>query len=94
MKCLRWMAALTLLVSVRLSAETSPQALFQALRNGEWAKVKTAVEDGAGINVADERGDTLLMETAVFGTATNLEFLLARGANVNAANQAKHTALM
>jgi ankyrin repeat protein len=39
-------------------------------------------------------GNTLLMQAAVYATAADLEFLLAHGAEVNAANKASHTALM
>jgi ankyrin repeat protein len=34
------------------------------------------------------------MQAAVYGTRADLEFLLAHGADVNAANKAGHTALM
>ena len=37
---------------------------------------------------------TLLMQAAVYATPVDLGFLLAHGADVNAANKADHTALM
>jgi len=40
------------------------------------------------VDVPDEYGNTLLMHTAVFGKTADVEFLLAHGAKVNAANQA------
>ena len=46
------------------------------------------------VNSRDADGNTLLMQTALYGTAADLDFLLAHGADVNAANQAGHTALM
>jgi hypothetical protein len=42
----------------------------------------------------DADGNTFLMQAAIYATTADLEFLLARGADVNAANKAGHTALM
>lgn len=80
---------------VRISAVApKTQFLFEALRNGEASKVRTAIQEGADVNSRDPDGNTLLMNAAVYATTADLEFLLAHGAEVNAANKAGHTALM
>ena len=77
-----------------MAADSKPDPLFDALRQGAMVKVKSAVNSGADVNVRDQYGNTLLMHAAVYGTAGDLNFLLAHDADVNAANQAGHTALM
>jgi ankyrin repeat protein len=76
-----------------LYGETS-QSLFEALRQGDIAKVREAVNNGADVNSRDTYGNTLLMQTAVFAREADLAFLLAHGADVNAANNQGHTAIM
>src|SRR5689334_2323958 len=68
--------------------------LFQALRHGDRAKLRSAIATGTDVNSRDADGNTLLIQAAVYATAADLEFLLTRGADVNAANKAGHTALM
>jgi ankyrin repeat protein len=75
-------------------ADSPAQPLFDALRQGEIARVRAAIGKGADINSRDQYGNTLLMQAAVYATRADLEFLLACGADVNAANKAGHTALM
>jgi uncharacterized protein len=70
------------------------QSLFEALRQGDVAKVKAAIDNGGDVNSRDADGNTLLMHAAVYATAADLEFLLSHGVEVNAANKAGHTALM
>jgi ankyrin repeat protein len=70
------------------------QSLFEALRQGEASTLRNAIEEGTDANVRDAEGNTLLMYAAVYAKPTDLEFLLAHGADVNAANKAGHTALM
>jgi ankyrin repeat protein len=57
-------------------------------------KVRTAVNEGVDVNSRDADGNTLLMQTALYAPRADIEFLLAHGAEVNAANKAGHTALM
>src|SRR2546423_664147 len=73
-----------------LYGETS-QSLFEALRQGDIAKVREAVNNGADVNSRDTYGNTLLMQTAVYAREADLGFLLAHGADVNAANNLGHT---
>jgi ankyrin repeat protein len=68
--------------------------MFEALRRGEISAIKAAVKQGVDANSRDKDGNTLLMQTAIYGTAVDLDFLLAHGADANATNKAGHTALM
>jgi ankyrin repeat protein len=68
--------------------------LFEALRNGDTARLRTAITSGTDVNIRDADGNTLLIQAATYATAADLDFLLAHRADVNAANQAGHTALM
>ncbi|MGH7973504.1 MAG: ankyrin repeat domain-containing protein, partial [Limisphaerales bacterium] len=77
-----------------LHAGSTTQPLFDALRQGDAAKVRAAVISGVDVNSRDGDGNTLLMEAAVYGSTADLDFLLAHGANVNVANEAGHTAVM
>src|SRR5713101_3256039 len=77
-----------------VSAGSTERELFDAVRAGDMAKVRAAIESGADLESPDEYGNTLLMHTAAFGKIADLEFLLAHGADVNAANKAGHTPLM
>ena len=85
---------LAALGSAALFAGSTERKLPDAVRAGDMATVRTAIETGADVESPDEHGNTLLMHTAVFGKIADLEFLLAHGAAVNAANPAGHTPLM
>ncbi|HEY3453112.1 MAG TPA: ankyrin repeat domain-containing protein [Bryobacteraceae bacterium] len=80
--------------STVLFASSGVDSLVEALRKGNDAEVRTAVDRGIDINSADERGNTLLMQAAVYSNRSLMEFLLTHGANPRAANDAGHTALM
>ena len=77
-----------------LFAGSTTQSLFDALRQGDAAKVRAAVISGVDVNSQDRDGNTLLMQAAVYGTVADLDFLLAHGANVNVGNEAGHTPVM
>ncbi len=69
--------------------------LFVAASNsGDIAVVKTAIEEGADVNNADEEGWTVLMRAAGEGHAAIVEILLDNGANIDATNKYNQTALM
>jgi ankyrin repeat protein len=65
-----------------------PSSFFEALRQGDTAKLRTAIRAGADVNSRDTDGNTLLMQAAVYATAADLEFLLVHGADANARNKA------
>jgi ankyrin repeat protein len=80
-----------------MSGQASAQeqsSLFELLRQGDPAQLRTAIRAGADVNSRAADGTTLLMQAAVYATAADLEFLLAHGADANARNNAGHTALM
>jgi ankyrin repeat protein len=84
---------------LQVRGQTSPapkqnQTLFEALRQGEAGRLRAVIHNGEDAKSRDADGNTLLMQAAVYATAADLEFLMAHGADVNAANKAGHTALM
>jgi ankyrin repeat protein len=76
--------------------ETTPaiDKLFQAIRGGDSAEIKTLLKAGVPVNARDARGNTPLMAAALNADADVLELLLNSGADVNATNQAGANALM
>jgi ankyrin repeat protein len=86
--------ALGSFVNLAMCQAPDARSLFDALGRGDASSVRAVVEKGPDINIRDADGNTLLLQAAVYTTVADLEFLLARGADVNAANHAGHTALM
>ena len=82
------------LANLAFCQPSNTQVLFETLRRGEISAIKKAVNQGVDINIRDTDGNTLLMQAATYGTAEDLDFLLADGADAKAANKAGHTALM
>ncbi len=69
-----------------------PGVLTQAVSDGDAAKVRELVRQGADVNAADKDGETPLMEADNFEVS---DFLIKKGAKVNAVNpQCGCTALM
>src|SRR5437016_1813402 len=64
------------------------QSLFEAIRQGEIAIVRTAIAGGADVNSRDADGNTLVMQASVYGTSADVEFLLTHGADAKAINKA------
>ena len=75
------------------AAQTISDRFYQAIRNNDLATIKRLVTS-ADINVRDQRGATPLMYAAAFGNAEQMKLLLDAGADVNAANAIKATALI
>lgn len=68
-------------------------ALFQAVRNGDVAFLKSHLTK-AGLAARDRRGATPLMLAAAFGNFETLKLILDSGADVNAWNDFDATALL
>ena len=75
-------------------AQSQTQDLFEALRQGDAAKVQAAVNHGVDVNSRDDGGNTLLMQAAVYSTPALMQFLLERGADPKASNERGYNALM
>ncbi len=86
-----WLACLQLLAA---APPSSSNALFEAIRAGDRAEVKTLLKKGADIRARDEAGNTPLMAAAQNADASVLELLLKAGADVNVTNQAGATPLL
>src|SRR6266496_1003420 len=86
------MAACAVAAATLNAAEADPK-LFQAVRNGDIAFLKQALEP-SNLDARDRRGATLLMHAAAFGNLETLKLLIDRGAGVNAKNDFDATALL
>ena len=75
-------------------AQSPTRDLFEALRQGDAAKVQASVNQGADVNSRDELGNTLLMQAALYSTLALMQFLLERGADPKGANERGYNALM
>ena len=70
-------------------------SLFERIRAGDFAVVRTAVERNGSLATArNGHGQTLLMQAALYGGAGDLLWLLAQGADPNLADAVGATALM
>ncbi|MEV0533876.1 ankyrin repeat domain-containing protein [Kitasatospora sp. NPDC050463] len=67
--------------------------LFDAARAGDTDTLAAYVDAGAPANLANNRGDTLLMLAAYHGHAATVTALVARGADPNRANDRGQTPL-
>jgi ankyrin repeat protein len=64
-------------------AQGKDRELLQAARNGDGAKIKTLLSDGAQVNSVDEWGNTALLLAAQEGSIDTVQQLLRAGAMVN-----------
>src|SRR6476646_10485668 len=69
-------------------------SMFDAIRNGDTARVEALLKSGADPNQRHETGATALMYAAAFSTDECLRVLLAAGAQVNGSGNNGATALM
>ena len=86
---------LSILVALAFPAAAAANGIemFQAIRNGDLAFIKAHVTK-AEIEARDRRGATPLMHAAAFGNLEIFRILLDAGADVNATNESKATALL
>ncbi|MGC0423447.1 ankyrin repeat domain-containing protein [Embleya sp. AB8] len=67
--------------------------MFEAARTGDGELLGRYVDAGLSANLANDRGDTLLMLAAYHGHAAAVRVLLARGADPDRANDRGQTPL-
>src|SRR2546429_8843257 len=67
--------------------------LFDLARQGRTAELAAYVDEGVPVNLANDKGDSLLMLAAYHGHAELVRALLARGADANQANDGGQTPL-
>jgi len=80
-----------------LSAEVfaaSTDHLIQAILRDDVGLLRAELQNGADANSRGERDTTLLMYAAAYGSVDAMQALLAAGANINAVNAQKATALI
>ncbi|MFF7636751.1 ankyrin repeat domain-containing protein [Kitasatospora sp. NPDC008050] len=67
--------------------------IFEAARGGDAEALGAFLTAGAPVNLANDRGDTLLMLAAYHGHAAAVRLLVDRGADPNQANDRGQTPL-
>ncbi len=87
-------AWLTCLQSMAAAPPSSTSALFEAVRAGDHAAVRSLIKTGAGVNARDDEGNTPLIAAALNADVAVLKLLIEAGAEVNATNQAGASALL
>src|ERR1043166_5243080 len=88
-------ASLLLFVpSLAAATDNQSDSFYSAIRANDLPRPGAMLEQGAGVNVADERGLTPLMYAAYAGSADAMRLLIDKGAHVNAQNAFGSTALM
>jgi ankyrin repeat protein len=70
------------------------QSLLEAIRTGNNTRAKALLDGAANPNAKTPDGTTALMHATLLADVSLMRLLLDRGADVNAANKAKATALM
>ena len=81
----RLTSLLVLLIAANVaSADAKRDALWAAVRAGDVAALKAAVEKGADVNARNEYGVTALWIAAEKGNSDVVKFLVGHGADVNA----------
>ncbi|MBV8841807.1 MAG: ankyrin repeat domain-containing protein, partial [Bryobacterales bacterium] len=86
--------SLGVLTIAAMALYASDSELFQAIRDGNTARLTALLNSGANANPRDQFGATPLMYAAAYGSIKDMEALLKAGANANAATSQGSTALM
>ena len=94
MKRILFLIAAGVLCASAGTLAASDADIYQALRTGERLPVELLLEQGLSPNHRDANGNTLLMRATLYGRTDLLSFLIDKGSEVNATNNAGATALM
>jgi ankyrin repeat protein/tRNA A-37 threonylcarbamoyl transferase component Bud32 len=76
-----------------LSSKMDADAFFEAIRQGDIAKINLGLVQGIDVNMQDKYGETPLHEASLKGFAEIVEMLVRKGANVNAIEKDGWTSL-
>lgn len=77
-----------------MSLQDAHREIFTAVKDNNFRRLKELIDVGVDVNIRNEHGDTTpLIVAAANGAKHCMEFLLARGADVNAKNDRGITAL-
>src|SRR5881396_2492004 len=77
---------------VAAQTDTSPDALFSAIRRAAAAEVERLLKAGVSPNLVDPEGTPALMAAALFSTERVMQVLLEHGADPNRAGASGTTA--
>ena len=69
-----------------------PALIIAGWSTNNFELVKLLVSNGADVNIANNNGDTPLIDAAYLGKLENLRYLLANGADVSLKNNQGKTA--
>lgn len=98
MNTMRWKPAVAFLSVAVLLARNAPaqaQAIFEAVKGKDLAKVKALIAaEPSLVNMKDQAGNTPLHHAAIGGSAAIAESLLSAGADIDAPNAQQNTALI
>lgn len=85
---------IALLLAVSSVSVSADQAAFNAISQGDMTKLQQWLKQKPNqLEVADSRGDTLLLQAAKQNNVAAVKLLLASGANANAMNHQKRDLL-
>jgi ankyrin repeat protein len=76
------------------SSKATSAFLLEAAAKGNLESVRTALEQGADVNVRDKERSTPLIRAAEAGHAAIVKFLISKGADVKARTETGSTALL
>jgi ankyrin repeat protein len=95
MRLKRAIAFLSVAILLVRNAPAQAQAIFDAVKDKDLAKVKVLIANEPSLaNMKDQAGNTPLHYAAIIGSVPIAEHLLSNGADINASNAQRNTALM